>query len=117
MTNDDRAREGTAADRQGVSLEVIGAALVFFNLILVCVAIAVGSILLRSIDSQADRSTQAICAIIVYAERQASVLLTGDADADPPRPPNPRSAEELEKLSDDMRSTGVDCPPRKDSRE
>lgn len=112
MTNDDRVQNGSAADRQGVSLEWVVSALVFFNLLLICIVTAVGAILLNRVDGQSDRSTQAICAIVVYAEVQAENAAAGDPRATPPRPPNPPAAKQLERLADEMRDTGVDCPPR-----
>jgi hypothetical protein len=62
-----------------------------------------------------SRAQKAVCAIVSYAEVQATTIRAGipARDGEPARPGNPRAARGLEKLARDMRATGIDCPPRR----
>lgn len=53
-----------------------------------------------------------VCAIVTYAESQADQARAGDPSAKPPRPPNPKAADNLDDLSRRVRKTGINCPAR-----
>lgn len=87
--------------------------------------LAATSILLTAVkwtntDTRQDRQSviaeRAICAIITYAEDNAELARTGDPNGHPPRPPNPKAADNLEQLAQTMRSTGIACPSRRQQR-
>jgi hypothetical protein len=72
------------------------------------------SLLLTAWLWQGDQkqTEEAVCSIVRYAEAQGTIVASGDPTSNPPRAPNPQGAAELFELSDDMRSTGISCPPR-----
>jgi hypothetical protein len=65
------------------------------------------------VSRQAETGQKAICAIIAYADQQATIIEKGAPAQDglPARPGNPRAAKSLHDLANDMRSTGIRCPP------